>query len=83
MTDRIQAGGLQVAKELFDFVNEQAIPGTGVDQAAFEVAGSVFCLSRITHYLSYGFGIPVLRTLAFAVGWLATAFIGLGTFVQL
>ena len=35
MTERIQAGGLQVAKELFDFVNEQAIPGTGVDQAAF------------------------------------------------
>lgn len=35
MTDRIQAGGLQVAKELFDFVNEKAIPGTGVDQDKF------------------------------------------------
>ncbi len=35
MTERIQAGGLQVAKELFDFVNEKAIPGTGVDQATF------------------------------------------------
>jgi len=35
MTDRIQVGGLQVAKELFDFVNEQAIPGTNVDQSAF------------------------------------------------
>ena len=35
MTERIQAGGLQVAKELFDFVNEKAIPGTGVDQSAF------------------------------------------------
>ncbi len=35
MTERIQAGGLQVAKELYDFVNEKAIPGTGVDQQAF------------------------------------------------
>ena len=35
MTERIQAGGLQVAKELYDFVNNKAIPGNGVDQAAF------------------------------------------------
>ncbi|MDX1452413.1 MAG: malate synthase G [Oleiphilaceae bacterium] len=35
MTERIQAGGLQVAKELYDFVNEKAIPGTGVDSGAF------------------------------------------------
>ncbi len=35
MTERIQAGGLQVAKELYDFINEKAIPGTGIDQSAF------------------------------------------------
>jgi len=35
MTDRITVGGLQVAKELYDFVNEKAIPGTGVDQNKF------------------------------------------------
>jgi len=35
MTERIQAGGLQVAKELYDFINDTAIPGTGVDQATF------------------------------------------------
>ncbi|EAT13440.1 malate synthase G [Bermanella marisrubri] len=35
MTDRIQVSGLQVAKELYDFVNEKAIPGTGVDQEKF------------------------------------------------
>ena len=35
MTERIQAGGLQVAKELYDFINDKAIPGTGVDQTAF------------------------------------------------
>jgi malate synthase len=37
MTERIQAGGLQVAKELYDFINDTAIPGTGVDQADFWV----------------------------------------------
>jgi malate synthase len=35
MTERIQVGGLQVAKELYDFINDKAIPGTGVDQSAF------------------------------------------------
>jgi malate synthase len=35
MTERIQAGGLQVAKELYDFVNEKAIPGTGIEPAQF------------------------------------------------
>ena len=35
MTARIQTGGLQVAKELYDFINDKAIPGTGIDQSAF------------------------------------------------
>ncbi|SEQ15775.1 malate synthase [Azotobacter beijerinckii] len=35
MTERVQAGGLQVAKVLYDFINGEAIPGTGVDVAAF------------------------------------------------
>ncbi|WP_404416090.1 malate synthase G [Marinospirillum sp.] len=35
MTDRIQTGGLQVAKELYDFVNEKAIPGSEVTSEAF------------------------------------------------
>ena len=35
MTDRVKAGGLQVAKELYDFVNTEALPGTGVDQGKF------------------------------------------------
>ncbi|PIE42772.1 MAG: malate synthase G [Gammaproteobacteria bacterium] len=30
MTQRVQVGSLQVAKALYDFVNERAIPGTGV-----------------------------------------------------
>ena len=34
-TDRIAAGGLQVDKELYDFINNEALPGTGVSQEAF------------------------------------------------
>ena len=35
MSERIQIGNLQVAKILYDFINEQAIPGTGLDTTAF------------------------------------------------
>ncbi len=35
MTERIAAGGLQVDKELYDFINDEALPGTGVDRDAF------------------------------------------------
>ncbi|CAG8869948.1 Malate synthase G [Pseudomonas fluorescens] len=30
MTEHVQVGGLQVAKVLYDFVNDEAIPGTGI-----------------------------------------------------
>ncbi|NLE80783.1 MAG: malate synthase G [Rhodococcus sp.] len=35
MTERVQVGGLQVAKVLYDFVGNEALPGTGVDADAF------------------------------------------------
>ncbi|TFJ92458.1 malate synthase G [Lentibacillus salicampi] len=35
MTDYIQTGNLQVAKELYAFVNREALPGTGLDEARF------------------------------------------------
>ena len=35
MTEHVQVGGLQVAKVLFDFVNNEAIPGTGLDADKF------------------------------------------------
>ncbi len=35
MTERIRVGGLQVAKVLFDFINNEAIPGSGVTADAF------------------------------------------------
>ncbi|MEN5179757.1 malate synthase G [Comamonas odontotermitis] len=35
MTDRTTIHGLQVATELYNFINQDVLPGTGVDQAAF------------------------------------------------
>jgi malate synthase len=35
MTERVETNGLKVARELFDFVNGEALPGTGVEQDAF------------------------------------------------
>jgi len=35
MSARVESHGLQVAQELYDFVNAKALPGTGVDQEHF------------------------------------------------
>jgi malate synthase len=35
MTDRISVHGLQVARELHDFINQEALPGSGVDVDKF------------------------------------------------
>ncbi|WAJ42659.1 malate synthase G [Mycobacterium sp. Aquia_216] len=35
MTDRVSAGNLRVARELYDFVNNEALPGTDIDPDSF------------------------------------------------
>ncbi|KAA0876381.1 malate synthase G [Nitrincola tapanii] len=35
MSQRVQIGGLQVAEDLFNFINNEALPGTGVEQDTF------------------------------------------------
>ncbi len=35
MSDRITVNGLQVSRVLYDFVNDEALPGTGVDADTF------------------------------------------------
>ncbi len=47
MTARIDAHGLQVAQVLYEFVNEKALPGTGVEQDHFWKS-----LSELVHDLS-------------------------------
>ena len=47
MTDRIEAGTLQVDKELYDFINNEALPDTGVSPESFWSG-----LDRLVHDLS-------------------------------
>src|SRR5215212_7486699 len=35
MTDRVATGDLHVARELYDFINDEALPGTDIDHDAF------------------------------------------------
>ena len=35
MTDRIEVGALQVDSELYNFINDEALPGTGISPEAF------------------------------------------------
>ena len=47
MTDRIEIAGLQIARQLHDFVADEAIPGTGIDAREFWAG-----LSHIVHDLA-------------------------------
>ncbi|RLP23712.1 malate synthase G [Mesorhizobium sp. YM1C-6-2] len=47
MTDRVEIAGLQIARELHDFVVEEAIPGTGIEAREFWAG-----LSNIIHDLA-------------------------------
>ena len=49
---------------------------TGATNATTAVAAQTYLLARVLHYVVYLLGIPVLRTLAFAVGWVCTLVIG-------
>ena len=33
--DRVEVGGVSVAQELYNFVNDEVLPGTGVEQSAY------------------------------------------------
>lgn len=49
----------------------------GASTALTVAAASAFFLSRVAHALIYTFGIPLLRTMAFAVGFWAQAVMAL------
>src|SRR5215467_9075249 len=43
----------------------------GVSTAATQTAAAVYFFARLIHFLVYTLGVPVIRTLSFAVGWAA------------
>jgi malate synthase len=47
MSEMVQSGGLSVAKQLFDFVNDEALVGTGIDSDAFWSS-----MDRVVHNLA-------------------------------
>ena len=49
-----------------------AVVVAGVTDSTTALAAAAFCLSRIAYVVVYTLGVPVLRTLAFMVGWLST-----------
>ena len=42
-----------------------------ISSPATKMAAVVYFLARLAHFVVYIFGIPVVRTLAFAIGWAA------------
>jgi uncharacterized MAPEG superfamily protein len=52
----------------------------GISTAATATACAVFFWARLAHYLVFTFGIPVVRTLSFAVGFAAQAVLVLTIF---
>ncbi|MGB0507709.1 MAG: MAPEG family protein, partial [Pikeienuella sp.] len=51
------------------------IVGTNSEMTA--TAAMVYFLARLVHYVVYVMAVPVVRTLAFAVGWLCQMIFGL------
>lgn len=47
----------------------------GADGPAVVTAAMIYVIARVAHYVIYLMGIIVLRTLVFAVGWLATVYV--------
>lgn len=50
---------------------------TGTMSALTAMMAAVYFFARLVHYIVYLAGVPVVRTLAFAVGWLAQIAIAL------
>ena len=49
----------------------------GMSSPQIALAALVFFVARLAHFFIFLFGIPVLRTLSFAVGWVATLYVAL------
>jgi uncharacterized MAPEG superfamily protein len=54
-----------------------AVVVAGLSSEMTVLAAMAFALSRVVYVTVYTLGIPLLRTLAFLVGWLATLYLAL------
>ena len=54
-----------------------AVVIAGLSSEMTVMAAMAFAISRIAYVVVYTLGIPLLRTLAFLVGWLATLYLAL------
>jgi hypothetical protein len=54
-----------------------AVENLGISTATTAMACAVFFWARLAHYVVFTFGIPVVRTLSFAVGFAAQAVLAL------
>lgn len=54
-----------------------AVVASGLSSEMTVMAAMAFAISRIAYVIIYTLGIPLLRTLAFLVGWLATLYLAL------
>lgn len=50
---------------------------TGMSTPGIATAAMIFFFARLAHFLIFLFGIPVLRTLSFGIGWFATLYVAL------
>jgi len=53
-----------------------AVELTGANSALTATACGVFFYARLGHYVVYTLGLPVIRTLLFAVGWVCQLLLG-------
>lgn len=54
-----------------------AVHAMGVGSGTTAAACAIYFFARAVHYVVYVMGIPVVRTAAFAVGWLCQVVLGL------
>jgi uncharacterized MAPEG superfamily protein len=69
---RAMSAHVNAVENLIIFAPAVLIAGAiGVSTPATQTAAAVYFFARLTHFLVYTLGVPVLRTLSFAVAWAA------------
>ena len=69
---RAMSAHVNAVENLIIFAPAVLIAGAiGVSTPATQTAAAVYFFARLIHFLVYTLGVPVLRTLSFAVAWAA------------